>query len=73
MVKKVLGPNTIVPHGVTEGKVNRDFKNNFIKMSPMGRLCKKEELRGSFIFMSSKSSSYINGTTLVIDGGWTAW
>ena len=71
--KKGIRANTIVPHGVIEGKVNRDFKSNFSKMSPLGRFCKKEELRGPFIFMSSNSSSYMNGSTLIIDGGWTAW
>ena len=70
--KKGIRANTIVPHGVvTNGKV--EFIENFSKFSPLGRLCKKEELRGPFVFLASDSSSYITGSTLVVDGGWTAW
>lgn len=70
--KKGIRANTIVPHGVVEN-ASFSFKKNFQKLSPMGRLCNKKELRGPFIFLSSDSSSYMNGSVLLVDGGWTAW
>jgi NAD(P)-dependent dehydrogenase (short-subunit alcohol dehydrogenase family) len=70
--RKGIRVNTIVPHGVVSN-ASEDFENNFSKLSPLGRTCLKEELRGPFIFLASDASSYMTGSTLVVDGGWTAW
>ena len=64
--------NCIAPHGV-DNNHGEDFRSNFAKFSPMRRLCRVEELRGPFVFLASRASSYMTGSTLVVDGGWTAW
>lgn len=64
--------NAIAPHGVFDNH-DKTFITNFSRLSPIGRMCKKEELGGPFLFLASDSSSYLNGHTLVLDGGWTAW
>ena len=45
----------------------------FIAKIPMGRWGELNELDGAVIFLASKAASYVTGTTLVVDGGWTAW
>ena len=72
-IKKGIRCNTVVPHAVIKNNKNKIFKTNFSKLSPMGRFCKPTELNGLFVFLSSDSSSYMNGSTITIDGGWTAW
>jgi len=67
-----LRVNCIVPHGVDNGHPKK-FRDNFAKLSPLGRLCAPAELRGPFVFLASEASSYMTGSTLVVDGGWTAW
>ncbi|QEC69066.1 SDR family oxidoreductase [Panacibacter ginsenosidivorans] len=64
--------NAIVPHGVYNNH-DQKFLDNFSKMSPMGRMCNREELEGPFIFLASKASSYMTGSVMMVDGGWTAW
>lgn len=64
--------NTIVPHGIVTNHDAR-FQNRFSERSPLGRMCRVEELRGPFVFLASESSSYMTGSLLVVDGGWTAW
>ena len=44
----------------------------FMDRLPMQRFGKPEELAGSVVFLASNASSFITGTTLYIDGGWTA-
>ena len=38
----------------------------------MARLALPSEVAGAVLFLSSRLSSYITGTNLIIDGGWTA-
>lgn len=40
--------------------------------TPMGRFAKPEELVSSTLFLASADSSYLTGSVLSVDGGWTA-
>lgn len=64
--------NTVVPHGILN-QHPKAFQDNFAKLSPLGRMCELKEIRGPFVFLASNASSYMTGSTLVVDGGWTAW
>lgn len=64
--------NAIVPHGIANDH-DVPFLNNFAKLSPMGRMAEREELRGPFTLLASDESSYMTGSILTVDGGWTAW
>ena len=50
---------------------NKTFVNNYTKKTPLKRLANKEEIAKTTVFLSSDAASYITGSTLVVDGGWS--
>ena len=39
---------------------------------PMGRIGKIEDVLGAVVFLASPAAALITGTTIMVDGGWTA-
>ena len=39
---------------------------------PLGRIGRIEEITGSIVFLASPAASLVTGTSLIVDGGWTA-
>lgn len=62
--------NTVCPGGVQD-KQNKKFLKNYGKKTPLGRMAKRTEITKPVIFLSSDASSYITGSTLIVDGGLT--
>lgn len=45
----------------------------WIERIPMGRMAEMEELQGLVLFLASDASSYMTGSEIISDGGYTLW
>ena len=64
--------NTLSPGGVL-GDQDPEFQRKFNDRVPLGRMAVDADLRGPLRFLASDASSYVTGTELRVDGGFTAW
>lgn len=48
------------------------FLDRYAKMNYLGRMADENDIQGALVFFASDASSYITGTSLNIDGGYTA-
>ena len=51
---------------------NEAFRTDTLKRIKLGRLGQLEDLTGAIVFMASDAAALMTGTSLVVDGGWTA-
>lgn len=52
--------------------IEEDSKKYLESLHPQGRLGRPEEVAKSVLFLASDDASFVNGTTLLVDGGYTA-
>lgn len=52
-------------------KGSLDAERKLIREEPMGRIGKPEEIAKAALYLASDDSSYVTGSALVVDGGWT--
>ena len=51
---------------------NKRFKRETLNNIPLGRFAELSEIASSVVFLASDAASMITGTSLLVDGGWTA-
>ncbi len=64
--------NSIVAGGVRRNQPEA-FCNKYLEKTPLGRMATEEDFKGAVAYLASDLSSYVTGSNLVVDGGWTAW
>ena len=71
-----LAPNVRV-NCIAPGGVKRDqgasFISDYSDRTPLGRMMDLNEVGGLVEFLCSSRSSYMTGSIITLDGGWTAW
>lgn len=70
--KKNVRINTLSLGGVYNNQDPR-FINNYTGKVPLGRMARENEYNAALLFLASDASSYMTGSNVVIDGGFTSW
>ena len=77
LASKNIRVNTVAPTFVETPMVKKFFKNKKFKQLalsniPMGKVATESDVATAVCFLASDAASMITGTSIVIDGGWTA-
>ena len=66
-----LAPGYVVTDMTTYGIDNPEWNRTWTELTPMGRYAQPEEIANCALFLCSPASSYVTGSILVVDGGYT--
>jgi NAD(P)-dependent dehydrogenase (short-subunit alcohol dehydrogenase family) len=74
---KKIRVNNIVPGYIHTAMTEKSYSDKTLSDERIDRMMiqrwgKTEDLIGAAIYLASGASSYVTGTDLIVDGGWTA-
>ena len=67
-----VAPTFVVTPMTSKFLKNKKFKKETLKNIPLGRFAEMSEIASAVVFLASDAASMIHGTSLLVDGGWTA-
>ena len=67
-----VAPTFVVTPMTKKFLKNKKFKRETLNNIPLGRFAKMSEIASTVVFLASDAASMIHGTSILVDGGWTA-
>jgi NAD(P)-dependent dehydrogenase (short-subunit alcohol dehydrogenase family) len=67
-----VAPGVVETPLTTQIKANADWYQAYATKGALGRWAQPAELAGAVVYLASDAASYVTGSTVLVDGGWTA-
>ena len=67
-----IAPGAVETIMLGENGIHYDRDVFINKTNPLGRFAELSEISSAVVFLASEAASMITGTSLLVDGGWTA-
>jgi NAD(P)-dependent dehydrogenase (short-subunit alcohol dehydrogenase family) len=68
-----IAPGYVATELTLKGMSKDEWREEWLRSTPMGRVAQPAEIAPAALYLASDASSYVTGSVLVIDGGYTAW
>lgn len=68
-----LAPGYVATEMTLKMRERPELFNTWLDMTPMGRCGEPSEIAAAALFLASPASSYVTGSILSVDGGYTVW
>jgi NAD(P)-dependent dehydrogenase (short-subunit alcohol dehydrogenase family) len=64
--------NSIIPGGIHDDSDSPAYIKAYARKVPLGRWAQPEDIQGAILYLASDASAYVTGTSVTVDGGYTA-
>jgi len=68
-----VAPGYVATELTLRGMSNPAWREEWLRSIPVGRVAQPAEIAPAVLYLASDASSYVTGSVLVIDGGYTSW
>ncbi|MBL8703140.1 MAG: SDR family oxidoreductase [Alphaproteobacteria bacterium] len=68
-----VAPGYIGTELTKRGLSNPVWKKTWLEMTPTGRVGEPEEVAATVLFLATDAASYVTGSIVSVDGGYTSW
>lgn len=67
-----IAPGYVDTEFIEDALENDSIRRSLLDQTPLDRFAQPEEMAGPVVFLASDAGSYVTGSCLTVDGGWTA-